>query len=222
MSPFQLFCTMSLNILCIVITIVAASLTIVELTHFRTVSYRNYGQAVSNWFYRNIFLFTFVILYSLKVFVQYSLILFTTHLPPTPFRSTSISLFQFYCLCSVYFTNLWRLFCAAHVLTGVRPSPGVWLISLGLYTLKENWLSLPWSCELSVDPQLGKETLELPLPNLFHTGILICLIMCASCSGKHRCCEFVSPATPACPEDPKMLVLCDLCLLMSCLSPLPR
>ncbi|EDL41409.1 RIKEN cDNA 1700060E18, isoform CRA_b [Mus musculus] len=44
----KILCTMSLNILCIIITIVAASLTIVELSHFRSVSYRNYGQAAGN------------------------------------------------------------------------------------------------------------------------------------------------------------------------------
>ncbi|GAB1302207.1 Membrane-spanning 4-domains subfamily A member 13 [Apodemus speciosus] len=44
-SKHMLLCTMALNILCIIITIVAASLTIVELAHFRSVSYRNYGQA---------------------------------------------------------------------------------------------------------------------------------------------------------------------------------
>ncbi|EDM12864.1 similar to testis-expressed transmembrane-4 protein Tetm4.2 (predicted) [Rattus norvegicus] len=42
----KLLCTMSLNILCIIVTIIAASLTIVELSHFRSVSYRNYGQAM--------------------------------------------------------------------------------------------------------------------------------------------------------------------------------
>ncbi|XP_038957269.1 membrane-spanning 4-domains subfamily A member 13 isoform X2 [Rattus norvegicus] len=45
-SRFMLLCTMSLNILCIIVTIIAASLTIVELSHFRSVSYRNYGQAM--------------------------------------------------------------------------------------------------------------------------------------------------------------------------------
>ncbi|XP_034343504.1 membrane-spanning 4-domains subfamily A member 13 [Arvicanthis niloticus] len=44
-TKYMLLCTMSLNILCIIITIIAASLTIVELAHFRSVSYRNYGQA---------------------------------------------------------------------------------------------------------------------------------------------------------------------------------
>uniref|UniRef100_A0A8C6IJ95 Membrane-spanning 4-domains, subfamily A, member 13 n=1 Tax=Mus spicilegus TaxID=10103 RepID=A0A8C6IJ95_MUSSI len=44
-SRHMILCTMSLNILCIIITIIAASLTIVELSHFRSVSYRNYGQA---------------------------------------------------------------------------------------------------------------------------------------------------------------------------------
>ncbi|KAH0512698.1 Membrane-spanning 4-domains subfamily A member 13 [Microtus ochrogaster] len=40
-----LLCALSLNILCIIVTIIAASLTVVELAHFRSVSYRNYGQA---------------------------------------------------------------------------------------------------------------------------------------------------------------------------------
>lgn len=76
---FQLLCTMSLNILCIIVTIIAASLTIVELSHFRSVSYRNYGQAVSNQFYRKIF-FTFVmILYPLKA--SYNIV--WSYLPPT-------------------------------------------------------------------------------------------------------------------------------------------
>ncbi|KAL1789260.1 membrane-spanning 4-domains subfamily A member 13 isoform X1, partial [Sigmodon hispidus] len=44
-SKYMLICALSLNILCIIITILAASLTIVELAHFRSVSYRNYGQA---------------------------------------------------------------------------------------------------------------------------------------------------------------------------------
>ncbi|XP_028740185.1 membrane-spanning 4-domains subfamily A member 13 [Peromyscus leucopus] len=38
-------CTLSLNMLCIMVVLIAASLTIVELAHFRSVSYRNYGQA---------------------------------------------------------------------------------------------------------------------------------------------------------------------------------
>ncbi|XP_005063327.1 membrane-spanning 4-domains subfamily A member 13 isoform X1 [Mesocricetus auratus] len=44
-SRYMLVCALSLNILCIIVTIIAASLTIVELAHFRSVSYKNYGQA---------------------------------------------------------------------------------------------------------------------------------------------------------------------------------
>ncbi|XP_051002865.1 membrane-spanning 4-domains subfamily A member 13 [Acomys russatus] len=44
-SRYMLLCALSLNILCIIVTVFAASLTIVELVRFRTVSYRNYGQA---------------------------------------------------------------------------------------------------------------------------------------------------------------------------------
>nr|XP_048298643.1 membrane-spanning 4-domains subfamily A member 13 isoform X3 [Myodes glareolus] len=46
-NKYLLLCALSLNILCIIVTIIAASLTIVELAHFRSVSYRNYGQAIS-------------------------------------------------------------------------------------------------------------------------------------------------------------------------------
>ncbi|XP_026633133.1 membrane-spanning 4-domains subfamily A member 13 isoform X4 [Microtus ochrogaster] len=44
-NKYLLLCALSLNILCIIVTIIAASLTVVELAHFRSVSYRNYGQA---------------------------------------------------------------------------------------------------------------------------------------------------------------------------------
>ncbi|KAL6083765.1 hypothetical protein STEG23_001266, partial [Scotinomys teguina] len=40
-----LVCALSLNIFCILVTLLAASLTIVELAYFHSVSYRNYGQA---------------------------------------------------------------------------------------------------------------------------------------------------------------------------------
>ncbi|MEJ1273398.1 membrane-spanning 4-domains subfamily A member 13 [Cricetulus griseus] len=41
----RLECALSLNILCMIVTIIAASLTIVELANFHSVSYKNYGQA---------------------------------------------------------------------------------------------------------------------------------------------------------------------------------
>ncbi|XP_049993638.1 membrane-spanning 4-domains subfamily A member 13 [Alexandromys fortis] len=44
-NKYLLLCALSMNILCILVTIIAASLTVVELAHFRSVSYRNYGQA---------------------------------------------------------------------------------------------------------------------------------------------------------------------------------
>ncbi|XP_021491707.2 membrane-spanning 4-domains subfamily A member 13 [Meriones unguiculatus] len=44
-SRYMLVCALSLNILCVIVTIIAASLTIAELAYFRSVSYRNYGQA---------------------------------------------------------------------------------------------------------------------------------------------------------------------------------
>lgn len=49
------------------------------------------------------------------------------------------------------------------------------------------------------------ETPELPLPSLFFARMLIGFILCASCAGKHRSCEFLRPAAPACPEDTKTL-----------------
>ncbi|XP_035293929.1 membrane-spanning 4-domains subfamily A member 13 [Cricetulus griseus] len=44
-SRYLLECALSLNILCMIVTIIAASLTIVELANFHSVSYKNYGQA---------------------------------------------------------------------------------------------------------------------------------------------------------------------------------
>nr|XP_003920232.2 membrane-spanning 4-domains subfamily A member 13 isoform X1 [Saimiri boliviensis boliviensis] len=38
-------CTLIINVFCIMTTIIAVTLTIIELSHFKSVSYRNYGQA---------------------------------------------------------------------------------------------------------------------------------------------------------------------------------
>ncbi|XP_055131981.1 membrane-spanning 4-domains subfamily A member 13 isoform X4 [Symphalangus syndactylus] len=40
-----IICTLIINIICIITTITAVTLTIIELSHFNSVSYRNYGQA---------------------------------------------------------------------------------------------------------------------------------------------------------------------------------
>ncbi|KAF4009541.1 hypothetical protein G4228_000406 [Cervus hanglu yarkandensis] len=44
-SQRQLTCAMLMNILCIIVTIISTILTVVELSSFESVSYRNYGQA---------------------------------------------------------------------------------------------------------------------------------------------------------------------------------
>ncbi|XP_025121771.1 membrane-spanning 4-domains subfamily A member 13 [Bubalus bubalis] len=44
-SQRQLTCAMLVNILCIILAIISMILTIVELSTFKSVSYRNYGQA---------------------------------------------------------------------------------------------------------------------------------------------------------------------------------
>uniref|UniRef100_A0A8C3YWF9 Membrane spanning 4-domains A13 n=1 Tax=Catagonus wagneri TaxID=51154 RepID=A0A8C3YWF9_9CETA len=44
-SQLLLVCAMIMNILCIIAAIIAAVLTIMELSSFNSVSYRNYGQA---------------------------------------------------------------------------------------------------------------------------------------------------------------------------------
>ncbi|XP_068845455.1 membrane-spanning 4-domains subfamily A member 13 [Capricornis sumatraensis] len=44
-SQSQLTCAMFMNILCIIVAIISVILTIVELSTFESVSYRNYGQA---------------------------------------------------------------------------------------------------------------------------------------------------------------------------------
>ncbi|XP_048216364.1 membrane-spanning 4-domains subfamily A member 13 [Perognathus longimembris pacificus] len=41
-----IICSLSTNILCVIISIIAATLTIIELINFHSVSYRNFGQAV--------------------------------------------------------------------------------------------------------------------------------------------------------------------------------
>lgn len=43
-----------MDILCIIVAIIAVALTVMELSSFESVSYRNYGQVVSEQFYRNI------------------------------------------------------------------------------------------------------------------------------------------------------------------------
>lgn len=45
---------MLVNILCMILAIISMILTIVELSTFKSVSYRNYGQAVSDQFCGNI------------------------------------------------------------------------------------------------------------------------------------------------------------------------
>ncbi|XP_036717957.1 membrane-spanning 4-domains subfamily A member 13 [Balaenoptera musculus] len=44
-SPRLLTCTMIMNILCIIVAVIAVVLTVMELSSFESVSYRNYGQA---------------------------------------------------------------------------------------------------------------------------------------------------------------------------------
>ncbi|XP_043338225.1 membrane-spanning 4-domains subfamily A member 13 [Cervus elaphus] len=44
-SQRQLTCAMLMNILCIIVAIISTILTVVELSSFESVSYRNYGQA---------------------------------------------------------------------------------------------------------------------------------------------------------------------------------
>ncbi|XP_061059766.1 membrane-spanning 4-domains subfamily A member 13 [Eubalaena glacialis] len=44
-SPRLLTCTMIMNILCIIVAVIAVVLTVMELSSFDSVSYRNYGQA---------------------------------------------------------------------------------------------------------------------------------------------------------------------------------
>ncbi|XP_045711392.1 membrane-spanning 4-domains subfamily A member 13 [Phyllostomus hastatus] len=44
-TPHLVACALTLHILCIIVTIVAIALTILELSRFDSVSYRNYGQA---------------------------------------------------------------------------------------------------------------------------------------------------------------------------------
>ncbi|KAJ1074933.1 hypothetical protein CapIbe_013501 [Capra ibex] len=44
-SQRQLTCAMLMNILCIIVAIISVILTVVELSTFESVSYRNYGQA---------------------------------------------------------------------------------------------------------------------------------------------------------------------------------
>nr|XP_058925121.1 membrane-spanning 4-domains subfamily A member 13 [Kogia breviceps] len=44
-SPRLLTCTMITNILCIIVALTAVVLTVMELSSFESVSYRNYGQA---------------------------------------------------------------------------------------------------------------------------------------------------------------------------------
>ncbi|XP_019831439.1 membrane-spanning 4-domains subfamily A member 13 isoform X2 [Bos indicus] len=44
-SQRQLTCAMLVNILCMILAIISMILTIVELSTFKSVSYRNYGQA---------------------------------------------------------------------------------------------------------------------------------------------------------------------------------
>ncbi|XP_024604297.1 membrane-spanning 4-domains subfamily A member 13 [Neophocaena asiaeorientalis asiaeorientalis] len=44
-SPRLLTCTMVMNILCIIVAVIAVALTVMELSSFESVSYRNYGQA---------------------------------------------------------------------------------------------------------------------------------------------------------------------------------
>lgn len=47
---------MLMNIICIIVAIISVILTVVELSTFESVSYRNYGQAVSDQFCGNILL----------------------------------------------------------------------------------------------------------------------------------------------------------------------
>lgn len=51
-SSFQVICSLVMNIICIIITIIATVFIAIELSSFHPVSYRNYGQAVSDQFYR--------------------------------------------------------------------------------------------------------------------------------------------------------------------------
>uniref|UniRef100_A0A8C9E2H1 Membrane-spanning 4-domains subfamily A member 13 n=1 Tax=Phocoena sinus TaxID=42100 RepID=A0A8C9E2H1_PHOSS len=44
-SPRLLTCTMVMNILCIIVAVIAVALTVMELSSFESVSYRNYRQA---------------------------------------------------------------------------------------------------------------------------------------------------------------------------------
>lgn len=54
LSSFQIVSSLVLSVVCMVIAVTAIILTVLELSTFRTVSYKNYGQAVSEQFYKNI------------------------------------------------------------------------------------------------------------------------------------------------------------------------
>lgn len=69
------------------------------------------------------------------------------------------------------------------------------------------------SCQLSIVPHLATETPELLPLKLICARMLINLVLCESSAGKHRCWDFVSPATLAFPEDMKILFHDSLCSL---------
>lgn len=54
MSSLQTMFALIMNISCIIASAIASVLTTIELSTFNSVSYRNYGQAVSDQFPRNV------------------------------------------------------------------------------------------------------------------------------------------------------------------------
>ncbi|XP_006163884.1 membrane-spanning 4-domains subfamily A member 13 isoform X2 [Tupaia chinensis] len=58
-SRYSAICALTTNIFCTIITLIALTLTIIELSTFHTVSYRNYGQAKLGREVSRIFLFSY-------------------------------------------------------------------------------------------------------------------------------------------------------------------
>nr|XP_035118718.1 membrane-spanning 4-domains subfamily A member 13 isoform X2 [Callithrix jacchus] len=60
-------CTLIMNIFCIMTTIIAITLTIIELSHFESVSYRNYGQAKLGREVSRVLLFSYTLEFSIAL-----------------------------------------------------------------------------------------------------------------------------------------------------------
>lgn len=88
--------------------------------------------------------------------------------------------------------------CVTHMLMGVGPFSGTWQTYGGATPFPKTDCPSCICHQLSIGPQLGVRACELfPLPAEMLTG----LILYKSCTGNHRCCEFMNVAILSCPED---------------------